>query len=247
MSSHRLFVPLHTSPQHIFSTISYPPPPPSIHQHTHNQKTPTHQSPIHPSTHATIAHTLNHPSSTIYIYLSPHTHPSLRSSVWSAKSSVEVAAAAFALWRRVDRVAELVECLRASGSPLVPPPLSETNTAEYIERCEALLSAANLLVQAHNEFFREATSGLTPRDQAFHLQQREHFLDHLQESVVQLESTIEHQQALAAIFHGRPLNPNTGLPIVYPSVIPTASRFVHLHCSAHTVLRSSTRSYHWRV
>ena len=106
----------------------------------------------------------------------------------------------------------------------------ETDTAEYIERCEALLVAANLLVQSHNEFFREATSGLTPRDQAFHLQQREHFLDHLQESVVQLESIIEHQQALAAIFHGRPLNPNTGLPIVYPSVIPTA----HLVSSTYT-------------
>ena len=120
----------------------------------------------------------------------------------------------------------------------------ETDTADYIERCEALLVAANLLVQSHNEFFREATSGLTPRDQAFHLQQREHFLDHLQESVVQLESIIEHQQALAAIFHGRPLNPNTHRIAYRLSLRDThgASRFVHLHCSAHTVLRSSTRS-----
>ena len=113
----------------------------------------------------------------------------------------------------------------------------ETDTVEYIERCEALLSAANLLVQSHNEFFREATDGLTPRDQAFHLQQREHFFDHLQYSVVQLESVIEHQQALAAIFHGRPLNPNTGLPIVYPSVIPTA----HLVSSTYTA--QPTRFY----
>ena len=113
----------------------------------------------------------------------------------------------------------------------------ETDTAEYIERCEALLSAANLLVQSHNEFFRETTYGLAPRDQAFHLQQREHFLDHIQESVVQLESLIEHQQTLAAIFHGRPLNPNTGLPIVYPSVIPTA----HLVSSAYTA--APTRFY----
>ena len=117
------------------------------------------------------------------------------------------------------------------------PRTPATDTAEYIERCEALLSAANLLVQSHNEFFREATDGLTPRDQAFHLQQREHFLDHLQESVVQLESIIEHQQALAAIFHGRPFNPNTGLPIVYPSVIPTA----HLVSAAYTA--EPTRFY----
>jgi hypothetical protein len=110
----------------------------------------------------------------------------------------------------------------------------DTGTAEFIEHCEAFLSAAHELVLAHIGSSRTANNGLSPRDQAFTLQQRAQLLDHLQVSVGHLESLIEHQEAIAAIFYGRPINPHTGLPIFYPAVIPTAHR-VPLDCSAETV------------
>ncbi len=110
----------------------------------------------------------------------------------------------------------------------------DTDTAEFIERCEAFLSAAHDLVLVHIESSRTTTHGLSPRDQAFTLQQRTQFLDHLHVSVGHLESLIEHQEALAAIFHGRHINPHTGLPIFYIAEIPTAHR-VPLDCSAETV------------
>jgi len=111
---------------------------------------------------------------------------------------------------------------------------SETDTAEFIERCEAYLTAAHDLVLAHIESSRTTNPGLSPRDQAFTLQQRAHFLDHLHVSVGSLESLIEHQEALAAIFHGRPINPHNGLPIFYPPVTVTAHR-VPLDSSSATV------------
>jgi hypothetical protein len=43
-----------------------------------------------------------------------------------------------------------------------------TGTAEYIECYEAILSAANLLVQSHNESFRTATNGLSPPRLSLH-------------------------------------------------------------------------------
>ncbi len=123
----------------------------------------------------------------------------------------------------------------------------DTDTAEFIELCEAYLSATHDLVLAHIESSRTTNTGLSPRDQAFTLQQRAHFFDHLHVSVGYLESLIEHQGALAAIFHGRPINPHTGLPIFYPAVIPTAHR-VSLDCSAETVPpqtpRNAPRSHH---
>jgi hypothetical protein len=122
----------------------------------------------------------------------------------------------------------------------------DPGTAEFIERCEAFLSVAHDLVLEHIESTRTATNGLSPRDQAFTLQQRAQFLDHLQVSVGHLESLIEHQEALTAIFHERPLNPHTGLPIFYPAVIPTAHR-VPLDCSAETLqpprLHAAPRSH----
>jgi hypothetical protein len=117
----------------------------------------------------------------------------------------------------------------------------DTDTTEFIERCEAYLSAAHDLVLAHIESSRTTNIELLPRDQAFTLQQRAHFLDHLHVSVGYLESLIEHQKALATIFHGRPINPHTGLPILYPAVIPTAHR-VPLDCSAET-----TGRFHYAV
>ncbi len=216
----------------------------SIHLYPSNTNTIIHRQPTHLHLSNTHIHRSptpspphNHPSPTIYTYQPSNTHPSPRSRVQGARSSVEVANAAFAIRRRVDRVAELVECPRTSDSPRVPlPPASccapecplttistHMGTAEYLERCEAFLSAAHLLVQSsHNESLRTATDGLSPRDQALTLQQRAQFLDHIQVSEGQLESLIEHQEALNAIFHGRPLNPHTGLPIVYSTVIPTA-------------------------
>jgi hypothetical protein len=110
----------------------------------------------------------------------------------------------------------------------------DTDTAEFVERCEAYLSAAHDLVLAHIESSRTTNTELSPRDQAFTLQQRAHFLDHLHVSVGYLESLIEYQEALATIFHGRPINPHTGLPIFYRAVTPTAHR-VPLDCSAVTV------------
>ena len=107
-------------------------------------------------------------------------------------------------------------------------------TGEFIERCEAYLSAAHDLVLAHIESSRTTNHGLSPRDQAFTLQQRAHFLDYLHVSVGSLESLIDHQEAFAAIFHGRPINPHNGLPIFYPTVIPTAHR-VPLDSSSETV------------
>jgi hypothetical protein len=80
----------------------------------------------------------------------------------------------------------------------------DTGTAEFIERCEAFLFAAHDLVLVHIESSHTTTNGLSPRDQAFTLQQRAQFLDHLQVSVSHLESIIEYKEALAAIFHGRP-------------------------------------------
>ena len=73
----------------------------------------------------------------------------------------------------------------------------DPDTVEFIERCEAYLSAAHDLVLAHIESSRTTNHGLSSRNQAFTLQQRAHFLDYLHVSVGSLESLIEHQDDLS--------------------------------------------------